>query len=191
MKNLFKNFLAIALSFTLFCCNDNTAPQPLPQPATIDISDNSNSRMVDPNQYPDRIPVPGKYWQLVNTSKIYINQSLKLTAPYTLAPAPAGDISWASGGCYNSLFGLTVKFVPLGIVDVNSITLSYLKTLTFTVNVISAAPLWSTSWPNNLPAGTLIACKTAAGKYYVIKAKDVDVFSYVEMEIYHGASLLP
>lgn len=191
MKNLFKSFLTITLSFTLFCCNDNTAPQPVPQPVAANISDNSNARMEDPNKYPDRIPVTSNYWQLVNTSKVYVNQSLKLTAPYTLAPAPAGDISWASGGCYNSLFGLTVKFVPLGIVDVNSITLSYLKTLTFTGSIIGAAPLWSTSWTNNLPAGTLIACKTAAGKYYMIKAKDVDVFSYVEIEIYHGASLLP
>ncbi|MEO6686430.1 MAG: hypothetical protein ABIN24_10705 [Dyadobacter sp.] len=190
MKNLIINALFISLSFTIFSCNESTDPQPVTPLQTAAMTNVNFTEtpiaMIDPGHLPNRAPSTFN-WSLVNTTKLLYGKSMKLTSPFTVAEYPAGDIGWQSdGGCYSALFPTTVTFSSLGIVNVKDITIDNLKVLTFKAYQINAAPDGSYSWTNYLPVGTVVACKTAAGKYYLLQVKTIGVPGWIELNVYHG-----
>ncbi|MCF0056283.1 hypothetical protein [Dyadobacter sp. CY356] len=190
MKNLIINALFISLLFTICSCNENTDPQPSTQTQTAKMAHVSftetTSAMIDPGHLPNRVP-PAFNWDLVNTTKLGFDKSMKLTSPFTVAAYPAGDIGWQSdGGCYSALFPTTVSFKSLGIVSIKNITIEDLNNLTFNAYQINAAPNGSYSWTNYLPVGTIVACKTAKRKYYLLEVKSIGVPGFIELNVYHG-----
>lgn len=189
MKNLIISALFISLSFTIFSCNENTDPQPVSAASSAKMAGaafTETTAMIDPGHLPNRVP-PTFNWGLVNTTKLQLNQSMKLTSPFTVSSYPAGDIGWKDdGGCYSALYPTTVTFSSLGKVDLKGVTLDYLNTLTYKSFMISAAPKGSVFWTNYLPAGTIVACKTAVGKFYLLEVKDLAVPGWIELNIYHG-----
>ncbi|TKT92307.1 hypothetical protein [Dyadobacter frigoris] len=192
MKNLIIRALFISLSFTTFSCNENADPEPVTPTQTAKMGDVSFTdektpiSMIDPGHLPNRAPSTFN-WGLVNTTKLGLDKSMKLTSPFTVAAYPAGDIGWKSdGGCYSALFPTTVTFSNLGIANIKDITIENLKILTFKSYQINAAPDGSYSWTNYLPVGTIVACKTAAGKYYLLEVKDIAVPGWIELNVYHG-----
>lgn len=190
MKNLIISALVISLSFTIFSCNENTDPQPVSPTQTASMANVSFKEtpiaMIDPGHLPNRVP-PTFNWGLVNTTKLTLNKSMKLTSPFTVAAYPAGDIGWKDdGGCYSALYPTTVTFSNLGIVDIKGITLDYLKTLTYKPYMISAAPKGSVFWTNYLPETTIVACKTTLGNFYLLEVKAIAVPGWIELNVYHG-----
>lgn len=190
MKNLIISALFISLSFTIFSCNENTDPQPVMPAQTANMANVSFTEtpiaMIDPGHLPNRVP-PTFNWDLVNTTKLGYDKSMKLTSPFTVAAYPAGDIGWTTdGGCYSALLPTTVTFSSLGIVNIKDVTIDNLKVLTFKGYQISAAPNGSYSWINYLPVGTIVACRTASGKYYLLQVKNIAVPGWIELNIYHG-----
>ncbi|WP_159471524.1 hypothetical protein [Dyadobacter sp. 3J3] len=190
MKNSIINALFISFSFTIVSCNQNSDPQPVAPIQTSQMANVSFTEtpvaMIDPGHLPNRVP-PAFNWGLVNTTKLGFDKSMKLTSPFTVAAYPAGDIGWKSdGGCYSALFPTTVTFSSLGIVNIKNITIDDLKVLTFNQYQINAAPTGSYSWTNHLPVGTVVACKTATGKYYLLEVKSIGVPGWIELNVYHG-----
>lgn len=190
MKNLIISAMFVSLSLTIFSCNESTDPQPVTPIQTANMAIVSfmetPTAMIDPGHLPNRVP-PAFNWGLVNTTKLGFDKSMKLTSPFTVAAYPAGDIGWTTdGGCYSALLPTTVTFSSLGIVNIKDITIDELKVLTFNAYQINAAPNGSYSWTNYLPVGTVVACKTATGKFYLLQVKTIGVPGWIELNVYHG-----
>ena len=191
MKNLFNATLFILLSSTLFSCNKTEEPQPQNDPKMATMAGFRTGAEVQDNGSARVRQTPGYFWKPVKSTSLKLNNSLTLKSPFDQAPFPAGDFSWGTdGGCYSALKPKNVTFYNLGIVNVNDVSLEYLKTLTFNQYQISAAPVGSQSWTNYLPVKTIIACKTAAGKYFLLEVKQVVMFSAIDLDIYQGLYLL-
>ena len=75
-----------------------------------------------------------------------------------------------------------VSFANLNIVDISSISQASLKNLPFNKVPVANAPAGSAFWTNYMPVKTIIACKTAAGKYYLL---EIAADNPLKVNIYH------
>ena len=192
MKNSLNYPLFIALTFGLFCCNKPEEPKPLlpeqiPTMAGMRSGAEISSDVQDTSSFRSQVNT-GYKWHFVKTVQLQLNNSLTLKSPYTQAAYPAGDISWRTdGGCYSALSPTkNVSFVSLGFVDIAAVTLQTVKALNFKPYQIAAAPEGSQTWTNYLPVNTVIACKTATGRYFLLEVKFVGIWSHIELDIYQG-----
>ena len=188
MKNILTSIPFISLIIALFCLNNAVDQQAI---STSDfLAGNNSSRTFGVETGRANTPEQSRFsWQPVKTAVIPFGKSLDLSGSYVLSDSSAGDVSWvADGRSYAALKPMKVQFCILGIVDIKTITTNYLNTLKFNSNLVSSAPVPSLSYPNNLTANTVIACKTPAGKYYLLEIARVDWGMYwdVQLSVYHG-----
>jgi len=129
------------------------------------------------------------HWMLVKTIVIKNNQSQSLKSPFPVGEHQNFDISLEiHDNCCSELIPLKVSFLNLGNIDIKSISNHYLKSQAFNKNKIYTGPPTGDFWPNQLYAGTVIACKTADGKFSLLKIKNVKFKQSIEVEIYQGAN---
>jgi len=196
MKNLLKSFFTIVLTFSLLCCNDKAEPQPDPRSATTPedalFTSNKSARMAAPGETDKQIEYRFN-WQLIQTVTVKNNQVLILKPPFAVGTYRQGDLTWKIAGEDNSaLIPLNSKFINFGFADKNVITKDYLDTKTFNSNTIWADLLTSyTYYPNRLMNSTQIACKTAAGKYYLLRVQKVVFHQSITLEIFEGFDVAP
>ena len=160
------------LILAIFYCNSTLDPK---QVSISDLISGDNLTKDFPGQ--SRLSLNTAHqqftWQPSKIVVIPLGKSLSLTGPTTLDST--GDISWvANEGTYAALKPAKVQFYKLGIVDINSITTKYLSTLEFNSDAILSSPVSTASNPNNLPVNTVIACKAADGKYYLLEVAKVN-----------------
>lgn len=195
MKNLLKSFFAIALAFSLFSCNDKSDPKPDPKSATTPeealFTSNQSAKMqaggVD-KQIEYRFN-----WQLIKTVTVKNNQVLMLKSPFNVGTYRGGDLTWKiDGDDYSALIPLDSKFINFGFFDKNRITKDYLNTLTFNSNTIWAGLTTSYTYDAlRLIYSTQIACKTAEGKYYLLRVEKIKFHESITLEIYEGFDVAP
>lgn len=181
MKNLITGTVFVLLSACFFSCNNSDDPQPQPgsgKETVAGLNDASvpvTAGVLGGGQTTDRKPITTKFeWKLMKTATIPMNKGLNLSSPFAITNEDAGDISWGSdGGCYQAIKSWKVTNANLKIVDVNTVTIDYLKTLSFVKGQINYAPAGSQSWTNYMPIGTVIAYKTSLGKYRLVVVKGV------------------
>ena len=188
MKNLLTSIPFISLVFILLYCNNSVDSEPIS--SSDFLASNNSGQIFDIASDQNQTPANKHFsWQPVKTAVIPFGKSLSLTSPYVVTDSTSGDISWiANGEYYAALQPSKVQFCKLGIADINSITTEYLKTLEFKSTVIPSAPVASLSYPNNLPANMVIACKTASGKYFLLQITNVSWGTSwnVQLSVYHG-----
>ena len=195
MKNLVKSFFAITLTCSLFCCNDKSAPQPDPKSATTPedaLFTSNQSAKMQAGEIDKQIEYRFN-WQPIKTVTVKNNQALTLKSPFIVGTYRGGDLTWKSDDeDYSALIPLSSKFINFGFFDKNRITKDYLNTLTFNSNTI-----WSginTSYTYDalrLNYNTQIACKTAEGKYYLLRVENVKFHESITLEIYEGFDVAP
>jgi len=169
MKNFLKSISLFSLIFTLFYCTNAANPKP-------------TSRLNQSNSNENFI------WQPVKMVTISFGKGLKLGYPCSVTDSAYADINWVSeDGCFTALQPSKVTFFSLGNVDIDTITTKYLNNLKFNSYNISATPVSSLSYPNNLPVNTVIACKKQTGEYFLLKITKVNwgMYSNVQFSVYH------
>lgn len=188
MKNLLTSIPFISLVSILLYCNNSVESEPIS--SSDFLASNNSSQIFDTVGDLNQTPANQHFsWQPVKTAVIPFGKSLSLTSPYILTDSLSGDISWiANGEYYAALQPSNVQFCKLGIADINSITTEYLKTLEFTSTAVPSAPVASLSYPNNLPPNMVIACRTSAGKYFLLQITNVSWGTSwnVQLSVYHG-----
>ncbi|SDG18362.1 hypothetical protein SAMN04487996_11614 [Dyadobacter soli] len=190
MKNLLKSIAMLSLSMTLFNCNNDQEPLPgggaLAGEQAYGSANDRHSALVG-GGIVSHLPTQANAWRLTQTLTVPYEKGFNLLSPYAITAAGAGDISWGSYGCYSALKPVKVAFHNLGIVEIHTITPASLAALPFTQGAIANAPAGSAFWTNYMPAKTIIACKTPAGKYYLIEVLGDDP---LKVNIYHSVRVL-
>jgi len=176
----------ISLILAIFYCNSTLDPK---QVSISDLISGDNLTQESPRESMLSLnPANQQFtWQPLKIVVIPLGKSLNLNGPATLDNT--GDISWvAIEGNYPALKPTKVQFYKLGIVDISSITTKYLSTLDFNSDAILSSPVPTLSHPNNLPVNTVIACKTADGKYYLLEVARVNwgMSWGVQLSVYQG-----
>ena len=196
MKKFLNYSLLIILTITSLCCNEANEPQPVSSATALTDIHNAGMEnlvsMTDPHPIKDRMPTAYDFkWEFAQTVVLKYNKSLTLKSPFAQADYPAGDVSWRTdGGCYDALYPTNVGFANLGIVDIKSVSIDNLKAATLNNYSISSAPAGSAFWPNYLPIGTIVACKTKDGRYVLLEVKYVATNHSIELSIYNGVYTL-
>lgn len=190
MKNILINFTAIILVSLSFCCKDREEPQPAQKKALKTLAEQRLSdRIQDTLLTAEMNQVVRFHWLLVKTNVIKNNQSQSLKSPFAVGGSKQHEVSLElHDNCCSELIPAKASFLNLGNIDIKSITKLYLKSQTFNKNRIYTAQPSSSFWPNQLYAGTVIACKTADGNYSLLKIKSVKSRESVEVEIYQGVN---
>nr|WP_295927720.1 hypothetical protein [uncultured Dyadobacter sp.] len=169
MKTLLKSLVMLGISTLMFSCNNNEEPLPdgvsaseaASLPSDGDAAAKTNGfTIVQPN---------ASGWRLTKTLSVPMEKGFNITSPYAITDKGLGDISWGVSVCYPDLKPVKVAFHNLGIVDIPSVKLLAVKQLVFNQYIIASAPAGSASWTNYMPAKTIIAAKTPAGKYYLLE----------------------
>ncbi|MCF0041272.1 hypothetical protein [Dyadobacter fanqingshengii] len=194
MKNIIKSIALLGLTFTLFNCSNSNDPAP-----------SGNSQLIQKNAAANTLTeesyagntgqgtmgqgsINSRYaWKLAKTLDVPTGKGFNLTSPFAITSETTGDIAWDEYGCYYALKPLKVSFSNLKIVDISSITQASLKNLPFNQVPIANAPAGSAFWTNYMPVKTVIACKTATGKYYLL---EVAADNPLKVNIYHWALLI-
>ncbi|GGH21702.1 hypothetical protein GCM10007423_03020 [Dyadobacter endophyticus] len=169
MKILLKSLVLLGISSILFNCSSE---EPLPER-------NVNAAQADglttnlrtaslASGYTIQQPSQTA-WRLAKTLSVPIGKGFNIGHPYAITDKGLGDINWSISVCYPELKPVKVAFHNLGIVDISTLTPLSVAKLAFNQNVIGNAPAGSASWINYMPAKTIIACKTQAGKYYLLE----------------------
>ncbi|MCE7066940.1 hypothetical protein [Dyadobacter sp. CY326] len=184
MKNLIKRIALLGISCTLFNCSNTEEIQPgsgsgAAQQVQLSADGQTQEAAAGLNGL---IPVNQTAWRVAKTLTLEQGKGFNLISPFAITSEFGGDISWGSYGCYAALKPVKVSFHNLKIVDVSSITPLYLKTLPFNQTPIANAPEGSASWVNYMPAKTIVACKTANGKYYLVEVLSDNP---LKVNIYH------
>ena len=192
MKNLLKSFFAVVLTFSLLSCNDKADPQPDTKPESAVPAKRKAARLQVPGETDKQIEYRFN-WQLIQTVTVKNNQVLILKPPFVVGTYREGDLTWKIAGEDNSaLIPLNSKFINFGFADKNIITKNYLDTKTFNSNTIWADLLTSyTFYPNRLMNSTQIACKTAEGKYYLLRVQKIKFHESITLEIFEGFDVAP
>ena len=192
MKNILINFAAIILVSLSFCCKDKGEPQPeLAQnkPVRTLVEQNVSARIQDTILIAEMNQVVRFHWLLVKTSVIKNDQSQSLKSPFLVGGSNQYEVSLElHDNCCSELTPSKASFLNLGNIDIKSITKLYLRSQTFNKNRIYTAQPSNNFWPNQLYAGTVIACKTADGNYSLLKIKSVKSKESIEVEIYQGVN---
>lgn len=181
MKNVFMSTAILLFSFSIFSCEKPDELTPADGAKLTMAGYQSASAqpvtLKGGNPIPDKQPIPDKFeWKLMKTVQLPMNKGLNLTSPFDIVSETAGDISWGSdGGCYSAIRCWKVTRAILAIVDVQTVTPDYLKTLTFVSGQVAwapgAAPGYTPTWTNYMPVGTVIAYKTSLGKFRLVVVK--------------------
>ena len=190
MKNILINFTAIILVSLLFCCKDREEPQPAQKKALKTLAEQKlSARIQDTLVTAEMNRVVRFHWLLVKTRVIKNNQSLSLKSPFAVGTSKEHEVSLElHDNCCSELTPAKASFLNLGNIDIKSITKLYLRSQTFNKNKIYTAQPSNNFWPNQLYAGTVIACKTADGNYALLKVKSVKTRESIEVEIYQGVN---
>ena len=188
MKNFITTFTLISLSSLLFYCTHSLTPPTL---STAEfLAGNNSAQVTEVNSVrSENNPTTANFsWEPVKAAVIPFDKGLKLSAPYTLVDAQAGDVTWVTGNGYAALNPSNVKFYNLGSASIKSITFQQLDTLDFNSNSIPASPVSSVLHPNRLPSNTIIACKTREGNYFLLEITKVSWGSYwnVQFSVYQA-----
>ncbi|TLV00431.1 hypothetical protein [Dyadobacter luticola] len=167
MKSIFQSVALLTISVFLFNCSNTNEPVPSAnsQTAAVVNSDELSNAKMGVNM----VPIKQEVFRLVQTLTMPQGKGFNLTSPFAITSESGGDIGWGAYGCYAALKPVKVSFSNLKIVDIASVTPTLLSTLPFNQSPIANAPAGSAFWTNYMPVKTVIACKTAAGKYYLIE----------------------
>lgn len=128
------------------------------------------------------LPIQQSSFRLVQTLTLSQGKGFNLTSPFAITEEFGGDIGWGAYGCYAALKPVKVSFSNLKIANIASITPAFLASQPFNQSPVANAPAGSTSWTNYMPEKTVISCKTAAGKYYLV---EVLADNPLKVNIYH------
>ncbi|WP_026628960.1 hypothetical protein [Dyadobacter alkalitolerans] len=191
MKNILKTIALFSLSFTLLNCNNYNEPMPSNASERTSMNADANAKLGGGNLGDSESGTMGQgsissrfAWKLAKTLDVPTSKGFNLTAPFAITSETTGDIAWDEYGCYYALKPLKVSFANLKIVDISTVNYSTLKNLPFNFNPIANAPAGSAFWTNYMPVKTVIACKTSAGKYYLL---EVAADNPLKVNIYHWA----
>ncbi|MCF0069480.1 hypothetical protein LZD49_03295 [Dyadobacter sp. CY261] len=189
MKNFFRSIAVLGLSFTLFNCSNTEEPLPAENPYASEVVGGQANAREGSSNGGSVIQSPTKFtaWRLAKTLTVQQEKGFNLISPFAITAAGAGDIGWGAYGCYSALKPVKVSFHNLGIVDVASLKPSSLDALPFNQAPIANAPEGSAFWTNYMPAKTIIACKTPAGKHYLVEVLSDNP---LQVNIYHAVRLL-
>lgn len=170
MKKTFEFFVLFAIAGFLFNCSNPQDPTPVGSSGTTGLANaQSDAAAFAGGGLSGKIAPYQSAFRLVKTLTTSQGTGFNLLSPFAITAENGGDIGWGAYGCYAALKPVKVSFHNLQIVDVASITPAYLATLPFNQVPIANAPAGSAFWTNYMPAKTIIACKTAAGKYYLVE----------------------
>ncbi|SEI52999.1 hypothetical protein SAMN05216327_102257 [Dyadobacter sp. SG02] len=168
MKTLLKSIALLGISSLLFNCSNE---EPLPDNGVnaAQTENQANLRtasLADGNLIQ---PLNQSAWRLLKTLSVPVDKGFNVTYPFDITDKGLGDINWATSVCYPELKPVKVSFHNLGIVDIATTTPLAVSKLAFNKGIIGWAPAGSASWTNYMPVKTIIACKTATGKYYLLE----------------------
>ncbi|SKB80516.1 hypothetical protein [Dyadobacter psychrophilus] len=194
MKNIIKSIALLSLSFTLFNCNNSNEPTPYGASQTSQNSAAANTPTAEafagnPGQGTmGQGSINSRYaWRLAKTLDVPTGKGFNLTSPFAITSETTGDIAWDEYGCYYALKPLKVSFSNLKFADISSITQASFKNLPFNQVPIANAPAGSAFWTNYMPVKTVIACKTSAGKYYLL---EIAADNPLKVNIYHWSLMI-
>jgi hypothetical protein len=182
-----KKVIGVLALFTatgfLFNCSNPQEPTPAGSSGTTALQNaQSDAATLTASGLSGKIAPYQSAFRLMKTLTMAQGKGFNLLSPFAITAENAGDIGWGAYGCYAALKPVKVSFHNLEIVDVASITPAYLATLPFNQVPIANAPAGSAFWTNYMPAKTIIACKTATGKYYLV---EVLADNPLAVNIYH------
>lgn len=186
MKNLLKSLALLGVSLMLFNCNSE---EPLPDGnASASHNENAPANLRTASLFDgNTISQPSTTgWRLAKTLSVPLEKGFNISSPYAITEEGLGDISWGISVCYPELKPVKVTFHNLGIVDIASITPLAVSKLAFNQSIIANAPSGSASWVNYMPAKTIIATKTPAGRYNLI---EVVVDNPLKINIYNAVRM--
>ncbi|GGM96979.1 hypothetical protein GCM10010967_33490 [Dyadobacter beijingensis] len=187
MKNLLKSISVLALSVILLNCNNADEPVPAENGYASEQAYASANAREASSGATIQLPTKASAWRVAQTLTVPQEKGFNLLSPFAITAAGEGDISWGAYGCYSALKPVKVAFSNLGIVDISTVTPASLGALQFNQYPIANAPEGSAFWTNYMPAKTVIACKTPAGKHYLVEVLGDNP---LKVNIYHAVRLL-
>lgn len=189
MKNLItKSICAVVLITSLFSCNNSSDPQPATQQL--------DAKQADASMSMDQMKLSSRFqWKLAKTGTFGNGQKVSLKTPIGMGYMIGGDLTFQKFSDDAAFMPLTVTFLNLGKIDINTIDPAGLDTKRFNSNKIWTPDGNGANNVDEFDANTVIAVKDVNGKYFLIEVKKFLGYT-VEVNIYQesyftGQSRLP
>lgn len=189
MKNLLKSFLAIALTFTLFCCNNQDNPQPVSD--MPDIVQDANAKKEDPDSGDkDKEVHYDISWHTVQYGVIRTGEGVNLEEPYTIGNFRGVDFIWKTfPDGRSALVPLSVTFLNTHQTDFKPINRKYLETHTFTADNLYGEDV-NLGLAGDLFPFNMVVVRDAKGGYFMIRTIKMQQGRSIEVYIYQAVRVV-